>query len=542
MAPVNLNLRKEHVPGVHPKRPATRYSYKLKLPGLIRLLAAVLIFAFDLFIFIRLALYLNNTSFIIYVAVQALAIVLVLFLTQQRRNIGFTLSWTIALLAFPPLGILLYAFWGRKGRFTSREARLSASAKRLAPWHPDPKEQLERLDKEALSTGASLQLHYLAESGFSLYRNTSAEYFHNGESQFEQMFHDLENAEHYIFLEYFILAEGYLLERLEGILIKKAAQGLDVRLLFDDYGSTAKAPSNLMRHLQKHGVKVINFNPVLRYIAQLYVNHRNHQKVCVIDGKIAWLGGANLADEYANIYERFGYWKDTSVRLMGEAARGAAIGFLLMWEMESTKLDEDYSRFFPELSPEQIAQNKDRGVFVPYWDGPLGNQGNPAVDLYLSLINTSKRRLYIVTPYFIIDENMMLDLCRAARSGVEVILLTPGIPDKKVVFLVTRSNYGPILESGGRVFEYTPGFIHSKTMISDGERAVCGSINLDYRSLYLHFENAVYIQDDPVIGDMEQDFLRTLENATEITYEDWRKRPLLHRLFEPLVKIFSPLL
>lgn len=542
-ARVSKEAAQPYLSGDHNRKPASKFSYKLKVPGMIRLLFAIAIFATELILFIILSVALRDLSVGFFLLLQIIALILVLHITQKHRNSAFTLSWTVLLLSFPPLGLLLYLFWGREGRFPRKEAKLKAAQKRLQAWQPDIQKQTEKIEHLSLSTAPHLQLHYLSRSGFALYQNSSAHYYASGEEQFEQMFKDLERAEHFILIEYFIVAEGQILQRIQDILIRKAKEGVEIRFLMDDFGSVAKAPTHLIRTLRENGVKVQNFNPVNRYISKLYVNYRNHQKVCVIDGQIAWFGGTNLADEYANIYERYGYWKDCAVRVTGEACRGATIGFFIMWELESGHGEKSYSPFFPDLSTTRFApEDGKQHVFVPYWDGPLMAQGNPAEDLYLSMFNTAKRELLIITPYFVIDEHMMSDLCRAARSGVQVMLLCPGIPDKKAVNCITRSNYGPLLEAGARVFEYIPGFIHCKTAILDGEAVITGSINLDYRSLFLHYENAVYIYDDPVVQEIRDDFFETLQQSREISLEDWQKRPLWLRFLEPLLKIFSPLL
>lgn len=542
-ARVSKEAAQPYLSGDHNRKPASKFSYKLKVPGMIRLLFAVAIFVTELVLFIILSLTLRDLSVGFYLLLQIIAFILVLHITQKHRNSAFTLSWTVLLLSFPPLGLILYLFWGREGRFPRKEAKLKAAQNRLQSWQPDMQKQAEIITCLQLSTASYLQLHYLSRNGFALYQNSSAHYYASGEEQFEQMFKDLEEARHSILIEYFIVAEGQILQQIQDILIRKAKDGVEIRFLMDDFGSVAKAPTHLIRTLRENGVKVQNFNPVNRYISKLYVNYRNHQKVCVIDGQIAWFGGTNLADEYANIYERYGYWKDCAVRVTGEACRGATIGFFLMWELESDHGEETYSPFFPDLSTTRFAPEDGRQhIFVPYWDGPLMEQGNPAEDLYLSMFNTARHELLIITPYFVIDEHMMSDLCRAARSGVQVMLLCPGIPDKKAVNCITRSNYGPLLKAGARVFEYSPGFIHCKTAILDGEAAITGSINLDYRSLFLHYENAIYIYDNPVVQEIRDDFFETLKESREISLEDWRKRPIWLRLLEPLLKIFSPLL
>lgn len=378
---------------------------------------------------------------------------------------------------------------------------------------------------------------FLYNAGFPVYQNTVCQYFPLGEDKFVQMFEDLRKAKDFIFMEYFILADGVIWQEVEDILIQKAHEGVDVRLLFDDFGSIIKAPNDVIKKLRSHGVKVYNFNPVLRYVSKLYINYRNHQKCCIIDGNLAYTGGTNLADEYANLYPRFGHWKDSAIRLEGDAVRGLTTMFLIMWESESNR-QEDYEKYMPR---EKLYPNA-TGYFIPYWDSPLNNPNNPAEDIYRSMINNAKDYLYICTPYFIVDDSMISDICRAAKSGVDVRIITPGIPDKWYAYVVTQSNYAKLMESDVKVFQYTPGFIHAKTVIADDFHAITGCVNFDYRSFHLHFENSVYICGDPVLKDIYDDFLEIFEDSELMDLETWRQRPFKQKAIEAFMRIFSTLL
>lgn len=524
----------------------TGFVYKLRLQGVIRLLASLTLFFAELFFFIFLAMKLSNSGFILLTSLQVAGFGFVLYLINQKRDSSYTSAWTIAILSFPALGLLLYSVWGRRRRFPRKEARYMAATQRLNRFLPDKQRQLDELNLRMRSEDygpADLQLRLLAGHGFPLYRGCKTNYFDEGEEQFRQVIEDLGEAERYIFMEYFILSDGLLWQKIEPLLLQKAAEGIDIRILYDDFGSTAKAPPGILTRLREGGIQIYNFNPVLRLISGMYVNYRNHQKILVIDGRISWFGGANLADEYVNLHERFGHWKDSALRVEGEAAKAAAVYFLEMWSIDDrvTPDPKDDQLFLTEPS-ERKEKGKGKGIIIPFRDGPLNNLKNPANDLYLSLINTSKRRLYIITPYFIVDDELMNSICRAAASGVDVRLLTPGIPDKKNVFVVTRSHFGRLLRNGVRVYEYSPGFIHSKIMIADGERAVIGSINLDYRSLYLNFENAVFLYRDASVREMEADFIRTAQLSSELSLERWLNRPLFDKIREPFFKIFAPLL
>ena len=514
-------------------------AYAIKIPGLIRLAFVALLVVAIIVLNVVFANYLNEYFYIIFAGLEVISLVFVLFVINNDRNASYVLAWTIIILAIPVVGLFIYLLWGRRSRF-KKERKMAKEIDEKIQTHIDPQEQnfidfLEEYPENKLQAG------FLTKSGFPIYRNTVCKYYPLGENKFVDMFEDMRKAKKFIFMEYFILADGIIWQEVEDILIQKADEGLDVRLLFDDFGSIIKAPNDLIKNLRSHGVKVYNFNPVARYISKLYINFRNHQKCCIIDGDIAYTGGTNLADEYANLYERFGHWKDTAIRLQGDAAWGITTMFLGMWERESKKGETDYNRFMPDFSQQRLPKDQ-QGFFIPYWDSPLNNPKNPAEDIYRSIINNAKHNLYICTPYFIVDDSMIRDICRAAESGVDVRLITPGIPDKWYAYVVTQSHYEKLIESGVKVYQYTPGFIHAKTVISDYSHAITGCINFDYRSFHLHFENSVYICGDPVIKDIYKDFEETFDLSTEIDLERWYKRSLPRKALEGFMRIFSPLL
>lgn len=525
-----------------PKKPAS-HSYKLKVPGMIQLAVAVLIFVLQCVLLVLISMKMAKiSSFYLLTGIQIAGLLLVIYINQRPRNVSYAQAWTIVILLFPILGILLYLFWGREGRFPEKLARKNEAFQRLLPFFPDNQKLLSSLPERCLKAGDCLQLHYLSGHHFPIYRGGKGQYFPNGESQFEQMFQDIEKAEHYIFIEYFIIADGIIWNKMERLLIQKAREGVEIRLFYDDCGSIMKAPTDLIQRLSASGIQVVNFNPVHRYLSRLYVNYRLHQKVCVVDGTVCWVGGANLADEYANIIERYGYWKDTALRFEGDIAGGCALGFLLLWEMERGKGEEDYSRFFPVKEGDAPEEADGDVIHVPFWDGPLLFEDNPAKAIHHSLITTATKTLYISSPYVLLDDQLMRDICRAAESGVDVRLLIPGIPDKKNVYILTTAGFGPLLKSGVRVFSYNPGFIHAKSICADGGRAILGSINLDFRSFYLNYENAIYVSDPELVQSMEADFLKTLEDCREISYKEWQKRPITHKFMEIFLKMIMPLM
>jgi len=304
--------------------------------------------------------------------------------------------------------------------------------------------------------------------------------------------------------------------------------------LYDDLGSIITLPKDFIRQLENDGIKVMAFNPVHRYVSRFYLNFRNHQKIVVIDGNIGYTGGANLADEYANLYEKHGHWKDTAIRLEGEAVWTLTVTFLQMWQTES-RVEEDYGKYRPTTG------TGEDGFFQPFSDSPVSGN-NVAKILYRQIISSAKKYVYITTPYLVIDDEMVNELCLAALTGTDVRIVVPKVYDKWYVYKVTCSNYKRLLEAGVRIYEYTPGYIHAKTIISDDDNAVVGSINMDYRSFYLHFENGVWICGSSVIQDIREDILLTMDQCEEIILDEWNRRPWYKKACELLFRIFAPLL
>ena len=581
--------------------------YAMKIPGMLRLLVVALVVVVQVLFMLWVVMKLRVDTTWFWIGFQVLGLITALFVVRKDRNPTYAVSWIILILGFPVLGLIMYFLWGRNAKFAASAKRLRQLQRRMEPFLDMNEPLLETLREEQHER--SLQAQFLMNAGFPVYTNTSLQYFPSGEKHFKKIFEDIENAREFVFLEFFILADGDLWSSMEKLLIKKASQGVDVRLMFDDFGSVIKAPNDLIRRLRENNVQVIKFNPVMRYISRLYINYRNHQKIIVIDGEIGHTGGSNIADEYVNIYPRFGHWKDTGIRLQGDAAWGLTSTFLMMWEFESGTAEPNYAYYMPrrlqrerglpvrpepaalspadkalaaanpvispglarvfeksptaelydtilnrpDLTPPRLnarapfslpgeAFREGESFVIPYWDGPTNNPNNPSEDIYLSLINTAVDYCYFSTPYFIVDDAMVRAICRAAESGVDVRMITPGIPDKPLVFQVTRSHYKRLLESGVKIYEYEPGFIHAKTMIVDGTHCITGSVNFDYRSFNLHYENAIWICNDPVYTDIYLDFVETFGLCRELDIESWRKRPLGERILQPVLKLFAPLM
>ncbi len=376
--------------------------------------------------------------------------------------------------------------------------------------------------------------NFLVQQGFPLYKETLSKYYPLGDLQFVDMIEDLEKAERFIFLEYYIVSEGDLWEKIHDVLKRKAKAGVDVRLLYDDIGSIWATPDQFRKNLHSEQIQVRAFGEAQKQLSHLYLNHRNHQKIAVIDGNVGYTGGTNLADEYANIYAKFGHWKDTAIRLEGDAVWSLTVTFLEMWESES-QVQEDYLRYRPTKT---VAGD---GFYQPFTDGPVNNPNNPAEMMYRQIIATAQRYIYITTPYLILDETMMDELCLAAQGGIDVRIATPGVWDKWYVHKVTRSNYRRLVEAGVRIYEYKPGFLHAKTILSDDDHAVTGSINMDYRSFFLQFENGVWICQAPMLSDIKRDLLETYAVSEEVSLDLLKKVRWPERLAQASLRLFAPL-
>ena len=387
---------------------------------------------------------------------------------------------------------------------------------------------------DSLNADGQGQSRYVAKYGpYPAWQNTRAQYFASGEAMYPQLLADLEKAQKSIFLEFFIVSHGCMWNGIEKVLRRKAAQGVDVRLIYDDFGSLLGLPSDFVIRMEKAHIRCIPFNPVVPLVS-LVMNHRDHRKIVVVDGNVAYTGGVNLADEYINAEQRFGYWKDAAIRLEGAAVWNFTVMFLNVWNAFRPQ-ETDYTAFAPTRLP--AVQD---GVVQPYADSPLDEEPL-AETIYLDILSQAQRYVYIYTPYLAVGEEMLDALKNAAKRGVDVRLILPGIPDKKLVFRLSRSYYLPLLRAGVRIYEFTPGFLHAKCYVSDDRVAVVGSINMDYRSLFLHFECGTLLFHNSQIAALRKDVERTLPQCREIMRSDCRTN-LPGTALDSVLRLLSPLM
>ena len=467
------------------------------------------------------------------------SILILLFLINSNMNPSYKIAWIIPIMLFPQLGWIFYALFS-SGRFSKVTKK---KQKRYYAKHIDDlsrvilkdKNILHKLEKEDIV--AMRQVKYLIDYGESqVFENRESKYFKIGEDYYKALLEELEKAEKFIFMEYFIISEGKMWNNILEILKRKVKEGVEVRIIYDDFGCIMTLPKNYDKYLEGFGIKCSIFNPANLIFTVIY-NNRTHRKITVIDGKVAFTGGINLADEYINEIERFGHWKDTGILIKGEGVWGFTVMFLNIWKF-LRKVDKNFLQYKVEYDYEDLDSD---GYIVPFSDSPLDRE-IVSSNVFTSLINNATKYIYINTPYLIIDYEMTSALCMAAKKGVDVRIVTPFIPDKKTVFEVTRSNYQTLIESGVKIYEYTPGFIHAKSFVVDDKFAVIGSINLDYRSLYLHFECGVWIYKSKTILDMKEDYLKTLEQCSIYTLEQCYKTSHIKKLLRSVLQIFAPLL
>lgn len=469
-------------------------------------------------------------------AFRVIAVVVVLVIVNKWVNPANKLSWTFLILLSPILGLLLYFLFGRSGLTKHTRQQMDAAGAAVSA-HLKRDEAAEKA-LCAESIGAFRQSEYIREWGhFPLYRRTSTRYYKCGEEMFPDMLAALESAEHFIFLEYFIIEEGYMFDTVVDILERKAKEGVEVRLIYDDVGCVGTLPAGYYKKLQKKGIKCAAFNP-FRPIISVVMNNRDHRKILVVDGTVGFTGGINLADEYINKVERFGYWKDTGIRIEGEAVWSLTTMFLSMWNY-IVGSREDCCAYMPSVH--QKAPFENDGYVQPYGDSPLDHE-NVGEDIYLNIIARATEYVYIFTPYLIVDHEMLIALCNAAKSGIDVRIVTPGIPDKKMVYLLTQSYYEPLIRCGVKIYQYTPGFIHAKCFVCDDEIATVGTVNLDFRSLYLHFECGIWMYRSAAVLQVKEDCMETFACSEEMTLEFCRNRALPVRILQSLLRLLAPLL
>ena len=480
-----------------------------------------------------LVLKLNEYHAWISLGTSLLSAVVVLKLYSMPSNTAQKMSWIILILIFPVMGLSLYLMVGVFGDPASTGKRLNKARREMRPWLIHREQVVESVQEKDPASANQFRSLWRG-TGSPAYTGTDVRYLPSGKLALESMKEALEQAESFIFMEYFIVEDGSGFRELREILERKAREGVEVRLLYDDFGSIGYVNMRFARELNAQGIQCRIFNPALP-IVNLFMNHRDHRKITVIDGKVGFTGGYNLADEYFDRTRPYGQWKDTGIRLEGEAVRSLTATFLELWQVTTWK-EEDYGKYLNihhSLPGDCVVQ--------PYGDDPLGEE-RAAENVYLNLAAQAKHTLWFCTPYLIINDEMTRALGLAAKRGVDVRIITPGIPDKKTIYQVTRSYFAGLARQGVKIYSYTPGFCHAKMCVCDGELVSIGTSNLDYRSLYLHFENNVLLYGGTAVQDIVRDFEETFLECQDITEIYSSDRGAFLGIWQCLLRLFAPLM
>lgn len=467
---------------------------------------------------------------------RALSLGVVIWIISRQDNPSVKLPWVILILLLPVFGGLLYLMFGTGRKSKQMQKKLEALQAKTLEFMPENDTVLEKLRARDISAG--IQSYYLQNECFMpVYQNTRIQYLSVGERAFKRILQELEKAQKYIFIEFFIISEGVVWNEVLKILRQKAAQGLEVRVLYDDAGCLSTLPRNYPEQLKVMNIKCQVFNR-LHPALNILMNHRDHRKLVLVDGYRAITGGINLADEYINAVDRHGHWKDSAIYLEGDAVWTFTLMFLENWN--ACKLtDIDYNLFRPQLkADENILQDS---YVQPYYDSPLDDE-LVGESVYINMINHAQRYIYITTPYLVADNEVITALCLAGKNGIDVRIITPKIFDHWYVHMVTQAYYPQLISAGVKIYEYTPGFIHAKNFIADDKFATVGSINLDYRSLYHHYECGVWMYRTQAVEEIRDDFLNILPVCNQITEETCQAVPWVIRCVRSILKIFAPLM
>lgn len=464
----------------------------------------------------------------------AFTFVMIIYLFNIKMDSSAKLTWMLLMAILPFVGAALLLWTeANVGHRMERKVVLKQIESTRGKL-----EQPQNVVKEIEHDGSGTDdlSRYLNHTGcFPVYDKTQVTYFPLGEKKFEAMIRELEKAEKYIFMEYFIVEEGYMWGRILDVLTRKAKEGVEVRVIYDGMCEMSTLPASYYKLLEAEGIHAKAFSPIVPIVSSHY-NYRDHRKILVIDGKVAFNGGVNLADEYINRIERFGHWKDTAVMLKGPAARSFALMFLQMWNMRLEENEYDKWLSLPGCEVEDA-----KGYVMPYCDCPL-DEYKAGESVYMDILNRATDYVHIMSPYLILDGELETALCFAAQRGVDVKLILPGIPDKKIAYALAKTHYRTLHGAGVKIYEYTPGFVHAKVFVSDDIKAVVGTINLDYRSLYHHFECATYLYRTDCIEDIEKDFNETLSKCRAVTDESIKNESFFYKFAGSLAKMISPLM
>ena len=471
---------------------------------------------------------LSNYGRIIFVTIQFLSVIYIIY---KDQNAAYKIVWIILLMFLPIAGFVAYLLWGnnKSPKYIKEEINKNHNkTKKILPQYEEIIDDIKNLDRKK-------EVKFLLNgTSYPIYNNKKIEYLKIGEEYYKRLKEDLKEAKEYILIEYFIISDGKMWNEIYEILKEKRKENVKIYIIFDALGSLFKKPKDLKEQLEEANIDYLAFNPLTTFIRS-YINYRDHRKIVVIDGKVGYTGGINIGDEYINLTHRLGHWKDCGVRIEGEAIKSLISIFFTLWNMN--KENVNYESYINEI--EQTS--KEKGYIIPFSDNPH-NKINPMQNSYINIINNAQKYVYIMTPYLILDSETEQALINTSLSGINIKIITPSIPDKKLVNACTKSFYGKLLEAGIEIYEYKPGFIHSKVIISDDEVSIVGTANFDFRSFYLNYECGIWMYSTLEELNIKQDFEETLKQCEKIELKVWKKRKLDIRIIEALLRLISPLL
>ena len=516
-----------------------KFFTRLKVTGILLLAQIILFFAINVAIVIWF-------PFVAYF-LMGLTILALSFIIKKEEAPAYKITWITIILLLPlvfyplvflPIGGAIYLMIGNRRPLRKITAHVNEHALIARLLDSD---ELPNIRNLASRRTKSLFDYIRRVSSYHAYENTNAKYYSFGEEMFEDMISELEKAEKFIFLEFFIVKDGIMWGRILEILTKKAAEGIEVKVIIDDLGSEKLFSKKYIRGLKARNINVLRFNPMVPFLL-FFMNNRDHRKVMVVDGKTAFTGGMNISDEYINLKKRFGVWKDTGVRLHGDAVWSFTLMFIEMWDTFSTANERinDYEAYRVNT---QVRADTTEGFVLPFGDTPLDKE-QLSENIFVDILSQARDFVYFFTPYLIISEKLTFAMQHAAKRGVDIRIVMPGIPDKKAIYRLSRSYYGPLLNQGVKIYEYSPGFLHAKSLVSDDRFAIIGTVNLDYRSLYLHFECGVVFYRSKIIKEVKQDMLDAMQVSKQVLPADKRDRVgrIRDELIDALLHLFAPLL
>ena len=498
------------------------------LRALPRALIAVITLFIELTILMLLYYFITSKFEFIDIIYSFFCLYIIFKIIKDSKSYSYTLPWIIIFMIIPIPGSIIYLtikFNLKINKFIKNITREEKSSKKYLIQDEKIRSKFEK----------NSSIRYISDySKFPVTTNNDVDYFSLGDYALDTILDELKKAEKFIFLEYFIIHEGKMWNSMLEILEEKAKSGVEVRVMYDDLGCLTTLKSNYFKKLEKKGIKCVAFNR-LKPFAGVVMNNRDHRKILVIDGKVAFSGGINLADEYINIGSKYGHWKDNCIRVKGDAVWNYTVMFLTLWNASRKDHDDDFEKYKYKYKDTNI----NKGFVVPYGENPLDGE-TTGEDIYLNIINNANDYVYIFTPYLIIDTDVIDALALASKRGVDVRIVIPEIPDKKTVYTVSGSYIEPLVNAGVKVYKYTPGFVHAKVFVSDDKRATVGTLNMDYRSLYLHFECGCYFEDHKVIEDIKKDTLETIEKSRLVNND--KKPGHVRSFWQSILRLFAPLM